>query len=59
LYESQWVSVLDGAAFGLETAGFVRLCFATDEATIDSACERIARFVRTHCARGNEDASRA
>jgi aspartate/methionine/tyrosine aminotransferase len=59
LYESQRVSVLDGAAFGLETAGFVRLCFATDEATIDSACERIGRFVRTHCARGSEDASRA
>ena len=30
LYKSERVSVLDGAAFGRETAGFVRVCFATD-----------------------------
>ncbi|MBS0420780.1 MAG: pyridoxal phosphate-dependent aminotransferase [Proteobacteria bacterium] len=47
LYESEHVSVLDGAAFGLETAGFVRICFATDEVSLDSGCERIRRF----CAR--------
>jgi octopine/nopaline transport system ATP-binding protein len=44
LYESQRVSVLDGAAFGRETAGFVRVCFATDEVSLDSGCERIRRF---------------
>lgn len=44
LYESQRVSVLDGAAFGRETAGFVRVCFATDEKSLDSGCERIRRF---------------
>jgi aspartate/methionine/tyrosine aminotransferase len=44
LYESERVSVMDGAAFGRETAGFVRVCFATDTAEIDSACERIRRF---------------
>jgi aspartate/methionine/tyrosine aminotransferase len=44
LYESQRVSVLDGAAFGRETAGFVRVCFATDPASIDAGCERIRRF---------------
>lgn len=44
LYESEHVSVLDGAAFGRETAGFVRICFATDEVSLDRACERIRRF---------------
>jgi aspartate/methionine/tyrosine aminotransferase len=44
LYEAERVSVMDGAAFGHETAGFVRICFATDTAEIDSACERIRRF---------------
>ena len=44
LYASQRVSVLDGAAFGRETAGFVRVCFATDEVSLDSGCERIRRF---------------
>ncbi len=46
LYESERVSVLDGAAFGSSTANFVRICFAADEATLDGACERIGRFVR-------------
>ena len=44
LYESQRVSVLDGAAFGRETAGFVRVCFATDARSVDQGCERIRRF---------------
>jgi aspartate/methionine/tyrosine aminotransferase len=44
LYKSQRVSVLDGAAFGRETAGFVRVCFATDPASLDKGCERIRRF---------------
>jgi octopine/nopaline transport system ATP-binding protein len=44
LYESQRVSVLDGAAFGRETAGFVRVCFATDETSIAGGCDRIRRF---------------
>jgi octopine/nopaline transport system ATP-binding protein len=44
LYESQRVSVLDGAAFGRETAGFVRICCAADEVSLDSGCERIRRF---------------
>ena len=59
LYEAERVSVLDGAAFGHETAGFVRLCFATDEVSIAAACERIERFVRTAANRRNEEASRA
>jgi len=46
LYESERVSVLDGAAFGHETAGFVRICFATDEVSLDAACARIRRFMR-------------
>jgi aspartate/methionine/tyrosine aminotransferase len=44
LYESERVSVMDGAAFGLQTAGCVRICFATDTAAIPVACERIRRF---------------
>src|SRR5581483_6025892 len=44
LYERRKVSVLDGAAFGQLTAHFVRICFATEEATIDAACERIRLF---------------
>jgi aspartate/methionine/tyrosine aminotransferase len=47
LYKSQRVSVLDGAAFGRETAGFVRVCFATDPASLDAGCERIRRFCET------------
>jgi len=62
LYESQRVSVLDGAAFGGETAGFVRVCCATDENSLDSGCERIRRFCeQLDGNRGgrNEDGSRA
>jgi arginine:pyruvate transaminase len=44
LYRLEGVSVLDGGAFGSGTAGFVRLCFATDEATLREACVRIRRF---------------
>jgi aspartate/methionine/tyrosine aminotransferase len=46
LYESQKVSVLDGGAFGRETEGFVRICFATDAATIAEAGRRIRRFLQ-------------
>jgi aspartate/methionine/tyrosine aminotransferase len=46
LYESQRVSVLDGGAFGRETEGFVRICFATDEATIAEATRRIRSFLQ-------------
>jgi octopine/nopaline transport system ATP-binding protein len=45
LYASQRVSVLDGGAFGRETEGFVRICFATEEATIAEACRRIRNFL--------------
>ena len=44
LYERRQVSVLDGAAFGKQTAHYVRICFATEEATIDAACQRIRQF---------------
>jgi aspartate/methionine/tyrosine aminotransferase len=44
LFAAQRVSVMDGAAFGQATAHCVRVCFATDEATIDAACERLRRF---------------
>jgi aspartate/methionine/tyrosine aminotransferase len=44
LYTGERVSVMDGAAFGRATAGCVRVCFATDEATLDAACARLGRF---------------
>jgi arginine:pyruvate transaminase len=47
LYEAQRVSVMDGGAFGRETEGFVRLCFATDAATIAESCRRIRVFLQS------------
>jgi arginine:pyruvate transaminase len=44
LYRSQAVSVLDGGAFGRGTAGFIRLCFTTDERSLHEGCVRIRRF---------------
>ena len=43
LYRAERVSVIDGGAFGTETRGFVRLCFATDEATLSEGVVRIRR----------------
>ena len=48
LYQSERVSVMDGAAFGRETANCLRICFATDEASLDEGCARMRRF----CNRG-------
>jgi arginine:pyruvate transaminase len=45
LYRAQGVSLLDGGAFGGGTSGFVRVCFATDEAVLREAGLRIRRFV--------------
>jgi aspartate/methionine/tyrosine aminotransferase len=45
LYRAERVSLMDGGAFGSETGGFVRLCFAADEALLREACSRIRRFV--------------
>jgi len=50
LYKAQRVSVLDGGAFGRETQGFVRICFATDEATINEAARRIRSFLQDRSA---------
>jgi arginine:pyruvate transaminase len=44
LYRTERVSVLDGGAFGEQTRGFVRVCFATDEALLREAMVRIRRF---------------
>ena len=45
LYRAEQVSVIDGGAFGKGTRGFVRVCFAADEAQLREACVRIRRFV--------------
>jgi octopine/nopaline transport system ATP-binding protein len=47
LYRSERVSVLDGGAFGRETRGFVRVCFAAEEELLRRAIVRIRRFVAT------------
>jgi aspartate/methionine/tyrosine aminotransferase len=44
LFEAQRVSVIDGGAFGRGTRGFVRLCFATEEAELGEAIVRIRRY---------------
>ena len=44
LYAAERVSVMDGAAFGRSSAGCVRVCFATEEATLDAAGARLRRF---------------
>lgn len=46
LFATERVSVVDGAAFGRATDGFVRLSFATRPALIAEGCRRIARFCR-------------
>lgn len=45
LYAAERVSVIDGGAFGADTRGFVRLCFAAEAASLREACTRIRRFV--------------
>jgi len=47
LYHAEGVSVIDGGAFGRETGGFVRVCFAADETQLRDACARIRRFAGT------------
>jgi aspartate/methionine/tyrosine aminotransferase len=47
LYRRERVAVLDGGAFGRETSGFVRLCFAAEESALDEAIVRIRRFTAT------------
>jgi len=47
LFRSERVSVLDGGAFGKQTSGFVRVCFAAEEELLDEAIVRIRRFAAT------------
>jgi aminotransferase len=47
LYEEQ-VAVIPGSAFGNSGAGFVRASYTTGEEQIETALERIARFMRRH-----------
>lgn len=47
LYRSERVSVIDGGAFGKDTRGYVRVCFATDEAALRAAAARIRRFAQS------------
>ena len=44
LFDAERVAVLDGALFGRETDGFVRVCFAAEPAVLDEAVQRIRRY---------------
>jgi octopine/nopaline transport system ATP-binding protein len=47
LYRTERLSVLDGGAFGKETSGFVRVCFAAEQEVLREAIVRLRRFVET------------
>ncbi len=51
LYATERVSVLDGGAFGRETSGFVRVCFAAEESLLREAAVRMRRFVKARVRR--------
>jgi arginine:pyruvate transaminase len=59
LYATQGVSVMDGAAFGASTARCVRVCFATDQGTLDRACARLREFCEHHLPKKMRAASAA
>jgi len=48
LYAQEKVSVLDGAAFGDNVAGFVRLSFTNSDDILLEGCARIKRFLGRH-----------
>ena len=52
LYRAERVSVLDGGAFGQETGGFVRVCFAADEAVLREAVRSRIATLRARLWRG-------
>ena len=46
LFRRTGVSLLDAAAFGPATGGFVRLAFAASEERLADACDRMTGFAR-------------
>jgi aminotransferase len=48
LLREQQVAVIPGETFGPNGAGFVRICYAASMDKIETALDRIGRFVRTH-----------
>ncbi len=46
LLNEEEVAVVPGNAFGMSGEGFVRCCYATDPALLDTALERIGAFVK-------------
>jgi aminotransferase len=47
LFEER-VALIPGSAFGRSGAGHVRACYATSRESIETALERLARFMRRH-----------
>ena len=56
LLREEGVGVQPGEPFGSQAAGHVRISFASSEAELAEACERIGRFVARRCARLTADA---
>ncbi len=48
LLDEEHVAVIPGSAFGASGAGFVRLCYATAYEKIETALNRMERFMRRH-----------
>ncbi len=48
LLQEERVAVVPGSAFGASGAGFVRASYATSEANIERALERMRRFMQRH-----------
>jgi aminotransferase len=48
LLQEERVAVVPGSAFGASGAGFVRASYASSEANIERALERMARFLQRH-----------
>jgi aminotransferase len=48
LLEEEKVAVVPGTAFGKAGEGFVRCCYATDEASLETAMQRITAFAARH-----------
>ena len=48
LLKEESVAVVPGSAFGPGGEGYVRACYATAEADIKTALERIGNFVARH-----------
>jgi len=50
LVQDTGVALAPGIAFGRDGEGYIRVCFASSEATVADALARLKKFVTKHCA---------